>query len=1196
MKTLLKLSYYFILLLHIFFAVSCNHKHTLFHKVPSDYSGIHFNNSILENDTLNPLDITNIYNGGGVGIGDLNGDGLQDIYFTGNVVSNIFYLNKGNLKFEDITEQANVNGEKKWCRGITVIDINNDGRLDMYISCTILDDPCKRENILYINEGNDINGIPHFKDMAAEYGLNDTTHSTMAAFFDYDNDGDLDMYLVVNVIQKNESPSLFRKSFTNGEHPSTGRLYRNEWSDSLQHPVFKNVSKEAGITIEGYGHGVSISDINNDGWQDIYVTNDFLPNNILYINNRDGTFTNKVKEYFKHTSSNSMGQDIIDINNDGLQDVIELDMNPEDNYRKKTMMGGSNYSLYQNFDTYGYQYQYVRNVLQLNQGPRINQQDSIGEPIFSDIGFFSGIAETDWSWAPVVTDFDNDGYRDIIITNGYPKDVTDHDFINYRNEVSQIASKETLLKQIPEVKLHNYAYHNNGDLTFTNVTTQWGLSVPTFSNGAAYADLDNDGDLDLIINNINDEALVYENKSGNGKDKKDNHYLDIKLSGDTLNRNGLGTWIEIYYQDKKQVYEQTPYRGYLSSVQINPHFGLGSITKIDSLIIKWPQGKKQTLLNVEVDQTIGINIKNANEKYNWYHSVLATNTLFREITDSIGIHFQHQEKDCIDFNFQKLLPHKLSDYGPALAVGDIDGNGLDDIVVGGSNDYSPEILLQQLNGEFIHKPLLIAGQTLHINRKDMGILLFDADVDGDLDLYIASGGYESPPNTVAYQDQLYINNGKGDFTIDNMALPENFVSKSCVRAVDFDKDGDLDLFIGGRVEPWNYPNPVSSFIYRNDTKNGIIKFTDVTALVAPSLNKVGLVCDALWTDFNNDGWHDLIIEGEWMPVKFLKNNHGTFEDVTPASGISDKVGWWNSIVAGDFDNDGNIDYVIGNLGENTFYKGNKQFPLSIYAKDFDKNGVTECIPTKYIKDKNGILREYTTHTREDIIDQMPFIKKRFLTYKEFAEVTFDQLFTPEEMQGALKLQANYFKSIFIHNNGNGTFETIELPNVAQYSCLNGMIADDFDADGNLDVLMVGNDYGPDVSTGRYDGCNGLFLKGNGKGGFIPLSILQSGFFVPGNAKALVELRNSGGKTLVAASQNRGPLKVFELKGNRKAISLEPSDVSVMITYSNNTIQKREVNYGASFLSQSGRFINVANNAISVQIKDNRGKVRSVLID
>jgi hypothetical protein len=404
----------------------------------------------------------------------------------------------------------------------------------------------------------------------------------------------------------------------------------------------------------------------------------------------------------------------------------------------------------------------------------------------------------------------------------------------------------------------------------------------------------------------------------------------------------------------------------------------------------------------------------------------------------------------------------------------------------------------------------------------MGILLFDADVDGDLDLYIASGGYESPPNTVAYQDQLYINNGKGDFTIDNMALPENFVSKSCVRAVDFDKDGDLDLFIGGRVEPWNYPNPVSSFIYRNDTKNGIIKFTDVTALVAPSLNKVGLVCDALWTDFNNDGWHDLIIEGEWMPVKFLKNNHGTFEDVTPASGISDKVGWWNSIVAGDFDNDGNIDYVIGNLGENKFYKGNKQFPLSIYAKDFDKNGVTECIPTKYIKDKNGVLREYTTHTREDVIDQMPFIKKRFLTYKEFAEVIFGQLFTPEEMQGALKLQANYFKSIFIHNNGNGTFETIELPNVAQYSCLNGMIADDFDADGNLDVLMVGNDYGPDVSTGRYDGCSGLFLKGNGKGGFIPLSILQSGFFVPGNAKALVELRNSGGKTLVAASQNRGP--------------------------------------------------------------------------
>ena len=886
-----------------------------------------------------------------------------------------------------------------------------------------------------------------------------------------------------------------------------------------------------------------------------------------------------------------MGQDIIDINNDGLEDLVELDMNPEDNYRKKTMMNGGSYLLYQNFDAYGYQYQYVRNVLQVNNGPRINQHDSIGDPVFSDIGFFAGIAETDWSWTPAVTDFDNDGYRDVIITNGYPKDVTDHDFIAFRTTAEDLASKEMMLGEIPEVKLHNYAYHNNGDLTFSDVSNEWGFMVPTFSNGAAYADLDNDGDMDLVINNINDEALLYENTLRNGDDKDKHHYLSLKLSGDDLNKNGLGAWIEVYYEGQRQVYEQTPYRGYLSTIQLNPHFGLGEVSVVDSLIIKWPNARKQKLLNVTADKTIEINIKQANETFDWMQPQFATNTLFTEITDSTGIHYRHQEKDFIDFNIQKLLPHKLTEYGPSLAAGDIDGNGLDDLIAGGGLSYSPVIFLQQSNGLFRQKSLLAGEGLANKNWEERGMVLFDADGDGDLDIYAASGGYENKPNTNSYQDRLYINDGKGEFTIDTTALPENFTSKSCVRAADYDQDGDLDIFLAGRVYPGNYPKPVSSFIYRNDSEKGKRKFTDVTDQVAASLKNIGMVCDALWTDFNNDGWLDLVLAGEWMPITFLENVKGQFQKSKLQ--IPNSIGWWNSIVPGDFDNDGDIDYITGNTGLNTFYKGSKQFPVSIYGKDFDNNGVLECIPTKYIKDKQGILREFTTHTRDDVVDQMPFIKKRFLTYKAFGEASFDQLFTPDQIKDAFKLQADFFNSVYIKNNGNGEFEIIALPSIAQFSCLNGMLAEDFDGDGNTDVLVVGNDYGTDVSVGRYDACNGLFLKGDGKGGFVPLSILQSGWFVPWNAKALVKLRSSSGKCLLAASQNRGDLKIFEVKNEFRYIQLNPADASAILKYRNGNKQKRELNYGSSFLSQSGRFLNIDNNIIGIEIKDFKGNVRNM---
>ena len=1166
---------------------SCKNK-TLFKQIEANESGIHFNNIIQDNDTLNILDVENIYNGGGVGVGDFNNDHLQDIYFTGNTVPNKLYLNKGRFKFEDITEPAGVNGSGRWSRGVSIVDINNDGLQDIYICATLSPDVKMRENILYINTGIDDKGIPHFKNMAAEYGLADTVHSTMAAFFDYDNDGDLDMYLVINEILKAQFPGTFRPILKNREHPNTDKLFRNDWSDSLQHSFFTDISAQAGITIEGYGHGVNIADINMDGWKDVYVTNDFIPDNLLYINNHDGTFTNKAGSYFKHTSESSMGLDIMDINNDGLADIIEVDMNPEDNYRKKTMMNTIGYQRYQNNDYYGYQYQYVRNVLQLNMGPGVKQNDSIGDPVFSDISFFAGVAETDWSWAPLVQDFDNDGFRDIIVTNGFPKDVTDHDFNVFRRRSSTVATKEYMLGEIPQVKLRNYAFRNNGDLGFNIITDQWGLTTPSFSNGAAYADLDNDGDLDMVINNINEEAFLYENTINN-KNKTGANYLQIEFKGGKDNLNGLGAFAEIFYnKGQKQVYENSPYRGYLSSIDSRAFFGLGDVTVIDSVIIKWPENKKQVLKDVKTNQLLSVDIKNADIEDTWINYPIAKNTLFTEVTNSLGVNYQHRENDFIDFDRERLLPHKLSQYGPGLAAGDIDGNGLDDICIGGSVGFPGKFLLQQANGKFFIKDM---PERKVENR---GILFFDADNDGDLDLYCASGSNEFPANSENYQDCFFVNDSKGNFTSDSSALPVNLTSKSCAIANDFDNDGDLDLFVAGRCLPGKYPLPVNSFIYRNDAKNGKIKFTDVTANLATGLQNIGMVCDARWTDFDNDGWTDLLVCGEWMPVTFFKNNRGKFENVSFQSGINDQLGWWNSITSGDFDNDGDIDYIAGNLGENSFFRASDQYPVNMYAKDFDKNGSLDGIVTIFLKDKNGVKKEYTALNRDDIVSQLPPLKKKFLTYKAFANADIHQMFTADEMKGALILHANNFKSCYIKNNGGGKFELVPLPAIAQLGPLNGMIADDFNSDGNLDVVIIGNDYGNEVTDGRYDGVNGLTLLGDGQGNFITQTILQSGFFVPGDAKALIKLRGPDNNYLVAASQNRGPLKLFNHKSpNQKLISLQPLDVSVLVMYKNGKKQKREVNYGSSFLSQSSRFLNVDNNVVSVEIKDTKGTMRKI---
>jgi hypothetical protein len=1174
---------------------ACNRKSTLFEKISESHSGIAFNNHIAENDSINPLNVVNIYNGGGVGIGDFNNDGLPDIYFTGNMVPCKLYLNKGNFRFEDITEKAGVGGMGRWARGISVIDINNDGLMDLYVCNTIYKDSLRRRNILYVNQGMDKEGIPHFKDMAAEYGLDIHVQSTMASFFDYDNDGDLDMYLTVNEASNGDNPSTFLNR-NKQTVPSKGKLFRNDWDSIGKHPVFHDVSEAAGITFEGFGHAATICDINHDGWKDIYVSDDFISNNILYINNHDGTFTNRLKEYFKHTAFNSMGQDVVDINNDGLPDIVELDMNPPDNYRKKMMSASDSYVTYQNFDAFGYEYQYVRNTLQLNQGPRVGENDSIGIPAFSEIGFLSGISQTDWSWSPLIADFDNDGFRDIVITNGFPRDVSDHDFMAYRDVHKGIIGNKELLDQIPQVKLHNYAYKNNGDLTFADETANWGLEQPTFSNGVAYADFDNDGALDMVINNINDEALLYRNTSRD-KDSATNHFLQIKFKGDKQNINGLGAFAGIYYDHgKQQVYDNNPYRGYLSSMQGIAHFGLNNIAVLDSVVVKWNNGKKQILKNVKSDQVITVDIADAQIHYSVEQPVIATDALFKEVSHEAGISYRHGDYNFIDFDIQHLLPHKFTEYGPGLASGDLDGNGFDDLVVGGNALLPTCLLLQQADGKFIRKNLQLEINNSFVVPKDEGILIFDANNDGALDIYISSGGYALSPGDASYQDRLYINDGRGNFKIDSAALPVNHNSKFCVRTIDYNRDGKQDLFISSRVEPWNYPRPTSCFIFRNDTEKGHVKFTDVTDEVAPGLKKIGLVCDALFTDFDGDGQTDLIVVGEWMPVSFFKNINGLFKNVTDVSGIGGKSGWWNSIVAGDFRNTGRMDYIVGNIGLNSLYQASDSFPVYMTAKDFDNNGKYAGVPSLFLPDQQGVKREFPAQGRDDMTRQLFSLKKRFNNFKKYAVATMDEVLTPEQRKGALRLKANMLQSCYLRNEGGGKFTMIPLPKEAQFSAINGMVVDDYDGDGKLDVLMNGNDYSTSVGIGQYDAFYGLLLKGDGAGGFKPLSMLQSGVCIPGNGKALVKLTGGKDKYLVAASQRQANLELFELNKKQRIVRVDPGDRFAFLKLTNGKIQKQELNQGSSFLSQSANFLSVGDSVSSVRIVDGKGVFRDIAID
>lgn len=1177
---------------------------TLFKLLSSSQTGSDFKNMLFESDSLNILRQANLYNGGGVGIGDFNNDGWVDIYFSANMVSNKLYLNKGPhgdaLKFKDITDVAGVGGEGRWCTGVSVVDINADGLLDMYVSASFLEDPLLRRNLLYINQGIDEEGIPVFKESADAYGLADTGYSTQGYFFDYDKDGDLDVYVLTNELNDPKTPIRYRTKVVDGTALNNDRLYRNNGNET-----FTDVSRKAGILIEGWGHAVSISDFNLDGWPDLYVSNDFVSNDLLYINNQDGTFTNSVDEYLKHSAWNAMGTDVVDINNDGFVDLMSLEMLPENNLRKKTMLGGNEYFNYFNNRKFAYEHQYVRNVLQLNTG--ITPE---GHPLFSEVAFMAGVYQTDWSWAPLVADFDNDGFRDMIITNGLPRDVTDLDYIVYDNGQDNYggtvnASLAMVEEYFPVVKISNYAFKNTGGFMFADSTNAWGLNLPSFSNGGAYADLDNDGDLDLVVNNINDHAFIYENTLNNsGKENKE-HYLSAVLLGKGMNTRGIGATVRIYYAGgKQQLYEHQPVRGYLSTVDAKVHFGVGAATQIDSLHVRWPDGKSQFLTNVNVDQTITISYQDAKEfgKNSPQHTEIplfmtASNwemPLFTEASNHYGIKFKHQERDAIDYNIQRTLPHKLSQYGPGIAVGDIDNNGHDDFYIGGSAGNSGMFFMQDVNGNFSLDSTRIIKKD-NSAEEDMGVLLFDADNDKDLDLYVVSGSYEFPPNHPVSQDRLYINNGRGKFQKSDTALPKMYSNGSCVRAADFDQDGDLDLFVGGRSVSGSYPAAPESYILEN--QGGM--FVDVTQQYCPQLQQLGMITDALWSDFDQDGRVDLVLVGEWMPVTFYKNTGSGFVSANETIGIDQYVGWWNSLVSGDFDNDGDIDYVAGNLGLNSNFKASPDEPMTILAKDLDDNGKMDPMLFCYMKAEDGTKKPFPMHTRDDMISQLISIRKQYPTYKSFGRASMDELWSKQDRENAIIMKASHLTSSYIENKGNGQFIIKPLPLEAQVAPVYGMISEDVDDDGNLDLLLVGNDYGIEPISGRHDAFMGLCLKGDGTGNFISIPIAKSGFFVKGDAKGLAKVHSAKGKDVLIATQNQDSLLVFSKNVDQGGdgpqwINLHPDDFCADILYKDNRKRHVEFYYGATYLSQSSRRMALDQDAVKVVITDFRGNTREVI--
>ncbi|MEM8509244.1 MAG: VCBS repeat-containing protein [Bacteroidota bacterium] len=1101
---MVKLLKYVLTLFVLFLSLNCSQQaeekslaqSKIFQKLAPKHSGITFSNDLSENDSLNYFTYAYIYMGGGVSAGDINNDGLTDLFFTGNMVPNKLYLNKGNLQFEDISEAAGISGDARWYTGTTMADVNNDGYLDIY--CSVGGKFGPKENQLFINNGDNT-----FSEKAEEYGIDDPSNSVQATFFDYDLDGDLDLYIANYPPTAFNAPNYYYAFQQKYPKPlTTDRLFQKV------DDAFIDVTEEAGLTTFGLSLSATVGDLNQDGWPDLYVSNDFSTPDYMFINNQDGTFSEQVKNGTKNTSFYGMGVDIADFNNDHLLDILQVDMTAQINRRAKANMASMNPELFWGTVNSGFHYQYMQNSLQMNNG---NLLDSV--PDFSNVSRLAGVSSTDWSWGPLFADLDNDGWKDIFIANGTRREINNRDF--FLDIEKNGISKDSLLQktlEIPSEKIDNYALKNNRDLTFTRMNQDWGIEHPGFSNGAIYVDLDNDGDLEIVTNNIDDVATVFENLG-----TPNSNQITFAFKGPAQNTQGIGVKVSLYTEGQSQFQELTLTRGFQSSVAPKLHFGLGNIAEIDSIVVQWPDKKIQRIVEVPANTTrvlthseakrVSDKIPQQQEKL--FHTKKDPNAITQHL---------HTENYYDDFYNEILLPHQTSMFGPNIATGDLNGDGKEDLVVGASALHTTSIYLQQGQG---FKKMTDTPFIQDKPSEDMGIHIFDADGDGDNDLYIASGGNEFNRNDTALQDRLYINDGKGNLTKSNTALPEMLTSSSRVHSHDFDKDGDLDLFVAGRLVPGNYPLPADSYILENVSTKTEVKFVNATPKIAPFLQEMGMVTDAVWEDIDRDGWTDLILTGEWMPITVLKNNQGYFSNVTEQWGTADSRGWWFSIKSGDFDEDGDVDFIVGNLGLNYKYKASDTETFDIYFNDFDQNSTGDIVLSYY---NDG--EKYPLRGRECSSQQMPAIKEKFKDYESFSNATLEDVYTSQTLENSLHYQVKSFASVFMENRGDG-FTLHELPNMAQLSSINQIEIDDFDSDGHLDALIVGNLYASEVETPRNDAGNGLFLKGKGNGSFTPISALESGLYTPGDVKDCTRLKVEDKDYLILA-KNSDYLQIVQI--------------------------------------------------------------------